>query len=144
MSVYLDILNACQARVAAAASGVPCQIRRRPMLLNTDTLPTIVIAPGSDGESIELEAFDRHVTWAYPVVVVIFSRGNRELSIAPTDMDLREAVRNAIYQPLLSGAGTVYDIDLQLSGPFALRSPENNTETDAFQVIYKSSETRSA
>lgn len=144
MSVYLDILNACQARVAAAAGGVPVHLRRRPQLLNTDTLPTIVVAPSAEGESVDMETFSRGVTWAYPVVVVIFSRGNRELSIAPDDMDLREDIRNAIYQPLLSGAGTVYDIDLQLSGPFNLRSPENNTETDAFQVIYRSSETRTA
>ena len=61
---------------------------------------------------------------------------------APDDFDLREAVRNEIYQPLLAGAGSVYDIDLTLSGPFSLRGPENTTETDAFSVIYKSSETR--
>lgn len=144
MSVYLDILNACAAKVAAAAPGVSVQLRRRAQLLNTDTLPVIVLAPAPEGESVELEAFNRHVTWAYPVNVIIFSRGNRELAIAPTDMDLREDVRDAIYQPLLSGAGSVYDIDLQLSGPFNLRSPENTTETDAFQVIYKSSETRTA
>ncbi len=144
MSVYLDILNAVQVRVANAAPGIPCHVRRRPLLVNTDTLPTIVVAPSPEGESIELDAFERHVTWSYPVTVAVFSRGNRELSIAATDMDLREDVRNAIYQPLLSGASTVYDIDLQLSGPFNLRSPENTTEVDGFQVIYKSSETRSA
>lgn len=144
MSIYYDILQAVQARVAAAAPTVPVLVRRRPSMMAGDALPVIVVAPAKAGESIELEAFNRHVTWAYPVNVVIFSRGNRELSIAPDDMDLREAVRNAIYQPILSGAGTTYDIDLQLSGPFGLASQENTTEVDAFEVIYKSSETRTA
>jgi hypothetical protein len=144
VSQYLTILEAVQTRVAGVSGGVPVVIRRRPQLLNVDTLPCIVVAPAPDGESVELEAFNRHVTWAYPVYVVVFSKGNRELTIAPDDFDLREAVRNEIYQPLLSGAGTVYDIDLTLSGPFNLRSTENTTETDAFKVIYKSSETRSA
>ena len=144
MSQYLTILEAVQARVASAAAGVPVQIRRRPVMLSSDTLPLIVVAPSPDGESIELETFSRGVTWSYPVYVVVFSKGNRELAIAPDDFDLREAVRNQIYQPLLSGASSVYDIDLTLSGPFNLRSQENTVETDAFQVIYKSSETRSA
>ena len=144
MSQYLSILEAVQLRVAAVSGGVPVVIRRRPQQLNVDTLPVIVVAPAPDGESIELETFNRHVTWAYPVYVVIFAKGNRELSIAADDFDLREAVRNEIYQPLLAGAATVYDIDLTLSGPFSLRGPENTTETDAFQVIYKSSETRTA
>jgi len=144
MSQYLAILEAVQLRVAAVSGGVPVVIRRRPQQLNVDTLPVIVVAPGPEGESIELETFGRGVTWAYPVYVVVFVKGNRELSIASDDFDLREAVRNEIYQPLLSGAGAVYDIDLTLSGPFNLRNTENTTETDAFHVIYKSSETRTA
>lgn len=144
MSVYLDIMTAVQNRVAAAAPGVPCYLRRRPQMIANDPLPCIVVAPSPNGEDADMETFSRGITWAYPVHVIVFTRGNRELTIAPTDMDQRENIRNAIFQPLLTGASTVYDLDLQLSGPFNLRAPENTTEVDAFEVIYKSSETRTA
>ena len=144
MSQYLTILEAVKARVESVSGAVPVIIRRRPVMLSTDTLPVIVVAPSPDGESIDMETFNRGVTWAYPVYVVVFTQGNRELGIALGDFDLRETIRNEIFQPLLSGAGTVYDIELSLSGPFNLRSQENTVETDAFRVIYKSSETRVA
>lgn len=146
MSVYYQILQGVRDRIQdAVGDEIPVVVRRRPEFLASDSLPLAVVSPDQDGETIDLETFNQHVTWAYPVLVVLFSKGNRELSIGLEDMDLRETIRDELYQmpPLANQAG-IYDLDLSLSGPFNLRNPSHTTETDAFRVIYKSSETRKA
>lgn len=146
MSVYYDILLGVKRRIEdAVGSFSSVVVRRRPQFLATDSLPICIVSPDTNGEKSEIETFDQGVAWAYPVIVVLFTKGNRELSINPDDMDLREQIRDEIYQmqPLVGMSG-IYDLDIELSGPFNLRDPQHTTETDAFRVTYYSNESRKA
>lgn len=146
MSIYYEILVGVRERVQdAVGANIPVVIRRRAEFLATDALPIVIIAPDQDGERIKMEAFNAHVTWAYPVIVALFTKANQKLSVGQDDLDLRENIRNELYQMApLTGQSGVYDLDIELSGAFNLREPRHTTEVDSFRVIYKSSETRRA
>lgn len=146
MSVYYDILQGVKRRVEDAVGGF-CSVvvRRRPEFRASDALPICIVSPDSNGEKSEVETFNQGIVWSYPVLVVLFTKANRELSLGPNDMTLRESIRDELYQmqPLV-GQTAVYDLDIELSGPFNLRDPQQTTETDAFRVIYFSNESRKA
>lgn len=144
MSVYFDILNALKTRVQSAVSGsATVALRKRPVMLTGDPFPMVVIAPTDDGEIIEQETFNKGVTYIYPVIVALYLVGDREQSLEVEGyLSLRQTLRNAIYQPLLSGAGTVYDTQLDLGGPFIQVEQRATTELTTFRCNFLSLEER--
>lgn len=144
MSVYFDILYALKTRVQTAVTGsATVALRKRPVMLAGDPFPMIVIAPTDDGEVIEQETFNKGVTYIYPVIVALYLVGDRNQSLDVEGyLSLRQTVRNAIYQPLLSGAGTVYDTQLDLGGPFIQVEQRATTELTTFRCNFLSLEER--
>ena len=146
MSVYFDILSALQTRVSTAVGvNATVALRKRPVMLTGDPFPMIVIAPTDDGEIIEQEAFGGKVTYIYPAIVVMYLAGNRDQDLDVEGyLALRQTVRNAIYQPLLGGASTVYDTQLNVGGPFIQVEQRATVELTSFRVNYLSLEQRVA
>lgn len=150
MSIYEDILNTLatrvsQALVAASFTGIPVNVRKRPIYLEGDKLPSIVVAPDLDGEQIEFETFTcMKTTYIYPCVVSMFLASNRQQSEnLGLYLDYRETIRNAIYKPELGGVLTVYDVILNTGGPFIQVEQRSNYELTTFRIAFKSDETRS-
>ena len=144
MSVYFDILSALKTRIETAVStSATVALRKRPVNLAGDTFPMIVLAPTEDGEIIETEAFQKNVVYVYPVVVAMFLVGDRVQTLDVEGyLSLRQTVRNAIYQPLLSGAGTVYDTQMDIGGPFIQVEQRATVELTTFRVNFLSLEER--
>lgn len=142
MSVFYQILDGVRDKLALIPSVPTIVIRKRPILLQEDILPLIIISPGQD--SIGDEAFNNTVEYNYSVEVSIIQAGNRvyEADVA-TLFDLRENIRNQLFQPLLGGAVTVYDCQLETNPAFEVVSGQaSNYDISGMVITYKSVETR--
>lgn len=142
MSVFYQILDGVRDRLALVPSVPTIVIRKRPILLQEDTLPLIIISPGQD--SIGDEAFNNTVEYNYSVEISIIQAGNRvyEADVA-TLFDLRENIRNQLFQPLLGGAVTVYDCQLETNPAFEVVSGQaSNYDISGMVITYKSVESR--
>lgn len=146
MSVYYDILTAVKASVdAAVGSNATTALRKRPVMLTGDPFPMVVISPSEAGETIDQEAFPDRVAYVYPVVICMYLAGDRVQDLQVEGyLSLRQTIRNAIYKPLLSGAGTVYDTKMDLGGPFVITEQRATVEVTTYRMQYLSDETRSA
>jgi len=146
-SYYYDILDALKSRLVAAVTGespsVSVALRKRPVQLPNDPFPMLVIAPTEDGEIIGDEDFTRGVTYVYPVIVSMFSRGDRDQSLDPGSyLGLRQKVRNAIYQPLLTGVDSVFDVQLVPGGAFIQTELRQNVDVTNMRANFLSREIR--
>lgn len=142
MSVFYQILDAVRDRLATIPSVPTIVIRKRPVLVQEDTLPIVMVSPGR--EVIGDEAFGNVVEYLYSVEVTIIQAGNRvyEADVA-TLFDLRENIRNQLFQPLLSGAASVYDCQLETNPAFEVVSGQaSNYDISGMVITYKSVETR--
>jgi hypothetical protein len=142
MSVFYQILDGVRDRLAAIPSVPTIVIRKRPILLQEDSLPLIIVSPGQD--SIGDEAFNNTVEYNYSVEISIIQAGNRvyEADVA-TLFDLRENIRNRLFQPLLGGAATVYDCQLETNPAFEVVSGQaSNYDISGMVITYKSVESR--
>lgn len=109
MSTYFDILTAVQTAAAAVVSNAV--IRRKLYRLESDVFPMVYVVPEVvPGESVQFSTFARHVVYQYPVNVVYAAAGAADLTTGlSTFLAKREAIRNALYVPLLSGVTAVFD-----------------------------------
>ena len=142
MSVFYQILDAVRDRLATIPSVPTIVIRKRPVLVQEDTVPIVIVSPGR--EFIGDEAFGNIVEYLYSVEVTIIQAGNRvyEADVA-TLFDLRENIRNQLFQPLLSGAASVYDCQLETNPAFEVVSGQaSNYDISGMVITYKSVETR--
>jgi hypothetical protein len=142
MSVFYQILDAVRDRLATIPSVPTIVIRKRPVLVQEDTVPIVIVSPGR--EIIGDEAFGNIVEYLYSVEVTIIQAGNRvyEADVA-TLFDLRENIRNQLFQPLLSGAASVYDCQLETNPAFEVVSGQaSNYDISGMVITYKSVETR--
>lgn len=142
MSVFYQILDGVRDRLSAIPSVPTIVIRKRPILLQEDSLPLVIVSPGK--ENIGDEAFGNIVEYLYSVEVTIIQAGNRvyEADVA-TLFDLRENIRNQLFQPLLSGAASVYDCQLETNPAFEVVSGQaSNYDISGMVITYKSVETR--
>lgn len=142
MSVFYQILDAVRDRLATIPSVPTIVIRKRPVLVQEDTVPIVIVSPGR--EIIGDEAFGNIVEYLYSVEVTIIQAGNRvyEADVA-TLFDLRENIRNQLFQPLLSGAASVYDCQLETNPAFEVVSGQaSNYDISGMVITYKSVESR--
>lgn len=141
-SVFFEIISAVRDRVKALPKANNCVIRKRPILLQEDSLPVIIISPGQ--EQVAEEAFNNTVVYNYSVEISIIQAGNRvyEADVA-TLFDIRQSIRNALFQPLLDGAVTVYDCQLETNPAFEVVTGQaSNYDISGMVISYKSVETR--
>ncbi len=141
-SVFWDILSSTKTRVEAVANVPTVKIRKKPVLVQEDSLPLILITPGK--ERIGDEGFDSLVEYIYEVQVTLIRAGNRIYeSDVESFLELRQGIRQALYQPSLPGAATVLDVNMETSPPFDIVSGDsNNYDISGIIVRYKSIEQR--
>jgi hypothetical protein len=146
VSVFYDCVNAVKNEVESVLTplGVPVSVRRRNVYLNADPLPICIISPGETEEVRELD-FTGGTTWLYPIIVnlVYPDDRNNDLALdAQEYLDIREAIRNKLYFPLLNGVEEVWDVELVGTKPFTLVDQKSTYSSTLWLVSYKSKEQR--
>lgn len=128
-------------RLEAIPLVPPIKIRKKPVLLQEDPVPVIFLSPGK--EKVTMEAFDKVVEYTYDIHVTIIRPGNRIYeSDVESFLELREDIRNALYQPNLPGTEFI-DANIELAPPFDIVSGEaNNYDISGIIIRYKSIEER--
>lgn len=146
MSIYFDILEAVRQRVLGASNEITPIIRKRPMLLATDTIPAIIISPGPGAETIGLEAFGAVVEYLYPVTITLVMASDRVTEVEVYGaLELRERIRQAMYQPLLAGVASVLNTTIDLDPPYSTAAGPNTVyDVTAIRLTFSSTEHRSA
>jgi hypothetical protein len=146
MSIYFDILEAVRQRVLGASNEITPIIRKRPMLLATDTIPAIIISPGPGAETIGLEAFGQVVEYLYPVTITLVMASDRVTEVEVYGaLELRERIRQAMYQPLLAGVASVLNTTIDLDPPYSTAAGPNTVyDVTAIRLTFTSTEHRSA
>ena len=146
MSIYFDILEAVKQRVLGASNEITPIIRKRPMLLATDTIPAIIISPGPGAETIGLEAFGQVVEYLYPVTITLVMASDRVTEVEVSGaLELRERIRQAMYQPLLAGVASVLNTTIDLDPPYSTAAGPNTVyDVTAIRLTFSSTEHRSA
>mgnify|MGYP006282682751 CR=1 FL=1 len=141
-SVFFQIMSGVRDRVKSLPGANNCVIRKRPILLQEDLLPLIIVSPGQ--EQVGEEAFNNTVEYNYSIEISIIQAGNRiyEADVS-TLFDLRQSIRNSLFQPLLDGAVTVYDCELETNPAFEVVTGQaSNYDISGMVITYKSVETR--
>ena len=171
-SVFSDVVQAVATQVAASIAAAfplpsmkdgvfaPVFRRKKPILLEGDPVPCIVVSPAPEGPRIVREWFGRGVVYGYPVVVVLFFPGNAIYTAIEDRFDttadvaereyadimrVQEAVRQIVFQPVLPGVASVYDVEIVPSP--AIEATGQNSKLYAVAGLvatYHSSELRAA
>jgi len=141
-SVFWDILYATKVRMETIPGIPTVKIRKKPILLQEDAIPLIILTPGK--EVVGMEAFPNVVEYIYEVQISIIRAGNR---IYETDVEqfltLRQSIRNVLYQPVLPWASTVLDSIIETNPAFDIVSGESfNYDISGMVIRYKSIEER--
>ncbi len=107
-SIYWQILTEVQTLVKVVVPN--CLLRRKLFRLEGDTFPLVIVAPQlPPGEHIANNVFNKNVIYSYPVMVVYVCAGAKDLTTGlQSFLDTREAIRQALYQPLLSNVAAVW------------------------------------
>lgn len=125
-----------------AIPGIPTvKIRKKPVLLQEDSIPLIIVTPGK--EKVAMEAFERIVEYTYEIQITIIRAGNRIYeSDVQNFLELRESIRNSMYQPNLPGTDFI-DANIELTPPFDIVSGDSsNYDISGLIIRYKSIEER--
>jgi len=142
MGVFATIIAEAKNRLQAL--GIPVVVRKRAILLEGDRLPLLIVSPAQ--EAVNLEAFSGVVCYDYGVNVTLINAGNRVYEPdVYTWLDLRERVRNELYQVTLSGAVSVFDTMIVLSPALEVVSgTTGNYDVAGMIVTYRSMESRTS
>lgn len=150
MSVVYDLMVAVKTRLETIASFPTVQLRKKPVVLESDTFPLAMVC-FLQPETVGKEAMPNIVWWEYPLFVAYVKEGDREFAVtASSVLEVRESIRDKLYQPILSGVTSApdaqaEDIKLDPGVPidFGGRS-EANFEVVSFVATYSVRETRDA
>ena len=115
MSLYMEILDAVKQALAATPGPAPT-VREIPYTLPADEpLPARFVCPGAEGgERVSRVTFGGNVRWRYSVLILLLAAGNRTVQAGMEGrLDQREAGRNAVYVPRLTGVAEVYNVDIE-------------------------------
>lgn len=124
--------------------GVPVEIRRRNVYLNDDPLPICIISPQDEEKLADMD-FAHGTTWVYPVNVALIYPDNRENNLAldaQTYLDIRQAIRDRLFYPLLDDVADVWDVDIEGTKPFTTVDQKSTYSTTIWVVKFKAKETR--
>jgi hypothetical protein len=141
-TIFWQILDSVRDRISTLP-GVPnVVIRKRPVFTQEDAVPLIIVSPGE--EVVGMEAFPVTVEYLYRVQVSLIQAGNRiyEGDVSSL-LDLRQSIRNILYQPFLNGAINVYDCRMDMSPAFEVVSGEaSNYDVTGMVFTFNSIESR--
>lgn len=141
MSHYYDILTAVKTRCQTVLLNT--RVRRRPQVLEVDTLPLCLVAPGR--ERIAEQTFKKGVWYEYEVLVLYVDRADRVLEDGLSAwMQARQDLRDVLFQVLLPGT-SVFDTDIDPED--VVEAPAwagSNYAVTAFRLRFKVAETRTS
>ena len=141
MSVSYDILNALKTRLQAV-NGLPSVVvRKRLMLLETDSLPIVVIALLEQSQDIKWRVFGK-IAYKYNVGVALVEAGNREFETGlSSSSTLEQRIRDALQGVLLSGTD-VWDTDITTNETswMPLSGNGQNYQISTFMAVYSTLE----
>ncbi len=133
VAIFQQVVNAVTDRLVTAFPTRAIYNRRKPVVLEDDRIPCIVVSPSSDGERIVLETFGGNVVYGYPVNVLLVSPGNEIATLRhPADteeeadletfdhMEARELIRNTVYKTGLTGVASVFNGEIAMGRPFTI------------------------
>jgi hypothetical protein len=142
MSVSYDILNALKVRLEAV-NGVPSVVvRKRLMLLETDSLPIVVIALLEQSQDIKWRVFGK-VAFKYNVGVALVEAGNREFETGlSSSSTLEQRIRDGLQGVSLTGAASVWDTDITTNETswMPLSGNAQNYQISTFMAVYSTLE----
>lgn len=162
--MFMNVVNAIGNRLFdERPDGVNVFRRKSLRVLESDTLPLVVVAPGSDGETIVFETFPAPastggVVYAYPVAVAVVTRGNNTdyppingstevISEAGVELEnhlsVREWVRDQLFQPYIDDVASVLNCEVT-PGPVVETSGAGGSlyDVSVTTAVYWSDETR--
>lgn len=142
MTVFWQILDSVRDRISTIPGVPTVVIRKRPILTQEDSVPLIIISPGE--ERVGMEAFPITVEYRYTVQISIIQAGNRIFDADVSSLlDLRQSIRNIMYQPFLDGSATVYNCFMDMSPAFEVVSGDSsNYDVTGMVLTFHSIETR--
>ncbi len=142
-SVYWQIVQAVQAQVANVVPNTV--LRRKLQRLESDTMPICYVVPDlPGGEKVEEATFNKNVVYLYPVLVCYVEQGAPDLITGlQTYLNVREDIRQVLYQPLALSIAQVWDMDFDPDdtkrfGEFL----GTNYDVAGWKCYYKSTEQR--
>jgi len=141
-SVFWSALYFTKQRLMAIPGIPEVKIRKKPVLLQEDAIPLILITPGK--EQVEMECFDKVVEYVYEVNVAMIRPGNRIYESDVEDfLKIRQSIRDTLYQPAIPGISTVIDSLIETSQAFDIVSGDSsNYDISSMLIRYKSIEER--
>lgn len=142
MTIFWQILDSVRDRIQSLPGSHNVVIRKRPVLIQEDTVPIIIISPGE--EKVGMETFPITVEYRYTVQISIVQPGNRIFEgDVSTLLDLRQSIRNIMYQPFLDGSTSVYNCFMDMSPAFDVVSGDSsNYDVTGMVLTFHSIETR--
>jgi hypothetical protein len=148
LSYWYDIIANVKADLDSALTtlSVPTVIKRRNTYVGTDPLPVVIISPG-DKEVVKSTDFNLGTTVIYPVTVNLIypdDRINDLAADAQAYLDIRQAIRQRLYYPLLINVNTVYDVNGEATKPFTLYDQKSTYSTTQWTCTYQNLEQRRA
>lgn len=144
MSVFFNILNDVKTRLQAIAGAPPIVVRKRAIFLESDTLPKVIISPAQ--ETVAIDTFSQGVAWDYTVQVTLIQAGNRvfEANLAAY-LQLREDMRQALYQPTLPTVTDIIGMEINMQPAFeSVVGNVNNYDVSGMTITYRHLEARTA
>lgn len=146
MSVFYQVVEAVASEVQTAVSGfgTPVELRRRNVWVHGDPLPCVIVSP-ADTEEVADEDFTGQTTWVYPVNVNLVwpdDRVNDFQVEAQLYLNIREAIRDRLYYPLLTDVAQVWDVQILGTKPFTLPDQRGTYSSTGWIVKYKAKEMR--
>lgn len=142
MSIFYEIIDnvATDVNTVLTPFGVPVSIRRRNVYQQTiDPLPVCIVSPG-DSEELRDMDFDKGTTWLYPVIINLIYPDNRNNDLAADAqeyLDIREAIRDQIFYPLLANVPEVWDVELDGTKPFTTVDQKSTYSSTQWIVKFK-------
>lgn len=136
VAVFQQCVNAVADRVTLAFPTRAVYNRRKPVLLEADRVPCIVVSPAKEGESVVMETFKNtggNVVYAYPIDTMLVSPGNEITTLrypAEPDeeadhetfdhMEARETLRGALWKLTLDDVDSVFNGSVTMGEPFKM------------------------
>lgn len=134
-AIFQQVVEGVGKRIQTAVASdntINVYRRRKPVLLDSDTIPAVIVSPASDGERIIFETFGGSVVYGYPVTCLIVSKGNTIITGAleaegsepddtdadvatDTHMSLRETVRTAVYKRTVDDVASVFNGEIMMA-----------------------------
>lgn len=138
-AIDYDILVAVKAKIDALAGVPDAVIRKNMYVLDSDTLPIIVIGYPYGEKTTQL-VFGA-VTDTHQVGVAIVSAANRDFSSSiSADLLTRDTLKDALRGVKLSGVPDVWDTDVDNGPPIRIPTGSGsaaNHQVSTFRVSYK-------